>query len=199
MLSGYNGSPNTRFTRGTTRLMSWPDGDSSCGHSSQDTSHLILHCSATDSAPLAFWRLSVSLRSLVHTLGSCPASGTPWSSAMPPIPRKGSGNIHQQQQQGPSYPGHSLRTNHFFAALSMNDRRREAPSEIGRLISLFSCLSLTRLFILLVQMSGNVHLNPSSIFPCSVCAGNMTWRGRSVQCCTCSKWVHLRCSLLSFS
>ena len=23
--------------------------------------------------------------------------------------------------------------------------------------------------------------------------------GRSVQCCTCSKWVHLRCSLLSFS
>ena len=27
----------------------------------------------------------------------------------------------------------------------------------------------------------------------------MTWRGRSVQCCICSKWVHLRCSLLSFS
>ena len=27
----------------------------------------------------------------------------------------------------------------------------------------------------------------------------MTWRGRSVQCCTCSNWVHLKCSLLSFS
>ena len=27
----------------------------------------------------------------------------------------------------------------------------------------------------------------------------MTWRGRSVQCCTCSNWVHLNCSLLSFS
>ena len=26
----------------------------------------------------------------------------------------------------------------------------------------------------------------------------MTWRGRSVQCCTCSNWVHLKCSLLSF-
>ena len=26
VLSGYNGYPNTRFSRGTTRLMSWPDG-----------------------------------------------------------------------------------------------------------------------------------------------------------------------------
>ena len=48
-------------------------------------------------------------------------------------------------------------------------------------------------------MSGNVHSNPGPIFPCSVCAGNVTWRGKSVQCCTCSKWVHLRCSQLSLS
>ena len=27
VLSGYNGSPNTRFSRGTTWLMSWPDGE----------------------------------------------------------------------------------------------------------------------------------------------------------------------------
>ena len=27
ILSGYNGSPDIRFSRGTTRLMSWPDGD----------------------------------------------------------------------------------------------------------------------------------------------------------------------------
>ena len=27
VLSGYNGSPGTRFSRGTTRLMSWPDGE----------------------------------------------------------------------------------------------------------------------------------------------------------------------------
>ena len=46
-------------------------------------------------------------------------------------------------------------------------------------------------------MSGSVHPNPGPIFPCSVCAGNVTWRGKSVQCCTCSKWVHLRCSQLS--
>ena len=48
-------------------------------------------------------------------------------------------------------------------------------------------------------MSGNVHPNPCPVFPCSVYAGNVTWRGRSVQCCICSNWVHLKCSLLSFS
>ena len=48
-------------------------------------------------------------------------------------------------------------------------------------------------------MSGNLHPNPGPIFPCSVCVGNVTWRGKSVQCCTCSKWVHLRCSQLSLS
>ena len=52
---------------------------SACGHSSQDISHLILHCPATDSL-----RLSVSVRPLVQTLRSCPTSGAPWSSAMPP-------------------------------------------------------------------------------------------------------------------
>ena len=48
-------------------------------------------------------------------------------------------------------------------------------------------------------MSGNVHPNPCPVFPCLVCAGNVTWRGRSVQCCTCSNWVHLKYSQLSFS
>ena len=48
-------------------------------------------------------------------------------------------------------------------------------------------------------MSGNVHPNPGPIFPCSVCARNVTWRGKLVQCCTCFKWVHLRCSQLSLS
>ena len=48
-------------------------------------------------------------------------------------------------------------------------------------------------------MSGNVHPNPCPVFPCLVCAGNVTWWDRSVQCCTCSNWVLLKCSLLSFS
>ena len=48
-------------------------------------------------------------------------------------------------------------------------------------------------------MSGNVHPNPCPVFPCLVCGGNVAWRGRLVQCCTCSNWVRLKCSLLSFS
>ena len=92
---------------------------------------------------------------------------------------------------------------HFFP---LNDRRRAAHSffTICCLFSLFLlfCLSLAllRLLILLfLLISGNVHLNRGPIFLCSVCAGSVTWRGKSVQCCTCSKWVHLRCSQLSLS
>ena len=39
-------------------------------------------------------------------------------------------------------------------------------------------------------MSDNVHPNPYPVFLCSVCAVNVTWRGRPVQCCTCYNWVH---------
>ena len=92
----------------------------------------------------------------------------------------------------------------FSLCCPLNDRKRAAHSiyKIGRLFSLFlfSCptLALLRLLILLLLlMSGNIHPNPGPIFPCSVCAGNVTWRDKSVQCCTCSKGVHLRCSQLS--
>ena len=101
----------------------------------------------------------------------------------------------------PSFPRHSLHTNHFSPCSPLDDRRRVARSlfKIG-LFSLFSCHSLARLLILLLlPMSGNVHYNPCPVFPGSVSAGNVTWRGRSVQCCKCSNRVHLKCSLLSFS
>ena len=92
----------------------------------------------------------------------------------------------------------------FSLCCPLNDLRRAAHSffKIGRLFSLFlfSCPSLARLLIvLLLLMSGNVHPNPGPVFPYSVRAGNVTWRGKSVQCCTCSKWVHRRCSQLSLS
>ena len=106
--------------------------------------------------------------------------------------------------EGPSYPGHSPFI--FSLCCPLNNRRRAAHSifKICRLFLLFllSCptLALLRLLILLLLlMSGNVHPNPGPIFPCSVCTGNVTWRGKSVQCCACSKWVHLRCSQLSLS
>ena len=91
----------------------------------------------------------------------------------------------------------------FLLCCLLNDRRRAAHSiyKIGRLFSLFlfSCPTLALLcllILLLLLMSGNVHPNPGLIFPCSVCAGNVPWRGKSAQCCTCSKWVHLRSSQL---
>ena len=94
----------------------------------------------------------------------------------------------------------------FLLCCPLNDRRRAAHSffKIDRLFSLFlfSCPTyalLCLLILLLLLMSDNVHPNPGPIFPCSVCAGNVTWQGKSVLCCTCSKWVHLRCSQLSLS
>ena len=92
----------------------------------------------------------------------------------------------------------------FSLCCPLNDRSRVAHSffKIGRMFFLFSCLSLARLgllILLLLLMSGNVHPNPDSIFPYSVCAGNVTWWSKSVQCCTCSKWVHPRCSQLFLS
>ena len=90
----------------------------------------------------------------------------------------------------------------FSPCCPLKDRRRAARSlfEIGRPFSFFSCLSLARLLIFfLLLMNGNVHPNPGLVFLCSVCAGNVTWRSKSVQCFRCSIWLHLRCSLLSFS
>ena len=69
---------------------------SACGHSSQDTSHLILHCPATDSLRSSLFGDSLSLYDLwsrpwgvtrllgLHGLPPCP------------IPRKGSGKQQQQ-------------------------------------------------------------------------------------------------------
>ena len=105
--------------------------------------------------------------------------------------------------ESPSYPRLPFI---FSLCCPLNDRSRAAHSffKIGCLFFSysFSCPSLAHLRLLilvLLLMSGNVHPNPSPIFSCSVCAGNVTWQGKSVQCCTCSKWVHLRCSQLSLS
>ena len=86
----------------------------------------------------------------------------------------------------PVTPGTPLTQSIFSPCSPLNDCRRVARSlfKIG-LSSLYSCLSLDCLLILLLLlMSGNVHPNPCPVFPCLVCAGNVTWRGRSVQCCT---------------
>ena len=89
----------------------------------------------------------------------------------------------------------------FLPCCPLNDRRRAARSffKIGRLFSLFSSLSPASLHLLILLMSSHAHFNFGLVFSCSVCAGNVTWRGKSVQCRIYSKWVHLRYSLLSLS
>ena len=102
----------------------------------------------------------------------------------------------------PDTPGTTITQTIFSPRCPLNDRRRAALSffKISCLSSLFSCLSLARfLNLLLPLMRSNVHPNPCPDFSCSMCAGNVTSQGRSVQCCTCSEWVCLKCSLLSFS
>ena len=89
---------------------------SACGHLSQDISHLILHCPATDSAPLTLWRLSISLRPLVQTLGSCSASGAPWSSAMPPSLGRGWVNNNNKRR---GVGGGGERSTHVLAPLAL--------------------------------------------------------------------------------
>ena len=98
-----------------------------------------------------------------------------------PRPRLGWVEMAVGLSEDPSYPGHSPFI--FSLCCPLNDRRRAAHSifKIGRLFSLFllSCLTLALLrllILLLLLMSGNVHPNPGPIFPCSVCAGNVTWR-----------------------
>ena len=62
---------------------------SACGHPSQDTSHLILHCPATNSLRRSLLGNFLSLRPLSQALESCPASGAPLSSAINPFLGKG--------------------------------------------------------------------------------------------------------------
>ena len=80
----------------------------------------------------------------------------------------------------------------FSLCCPLNDCRKAAYSfsEIDRQSFSFSCLVHARLrllILLLLLMSGNVHPNRGPIYPRSVCARNVTWRGKSVQCCTWSK------------
>ena len=74
---------------------------SACGHSSQDTTYLILHCPATDSLRRSLFGDS----HLSTTFGPNPGELRGfWGSMVfrhAPIPRKGSGN--QQQQQNNVY------------------------------------------------------------------------------------------------
>ena len=99
-------------------------------------------------------------------------------------------------QRVPVTPGTSL---HFFAML-LPERPQKSSIQLlpNRLpvftfsfLLPFSCPSLSP-HSSSSSLDSNVHPIPGLIFPCSVYAGKVTWWGNSVQCCTCSKWVHLK-------
>ena len=71
---------------------------SACGHSSQDTSHLILHCPATDSLRRSLFG---DCRSL-YDLWSRPwgVARILWLPGLPPCPHPSKGSGKQQQQEG---------------------------------------------------------------------------------------------------
>ena len=86
----------------------------------------------------------------------------------------------------------SLYTKHFLLCCAVNDRRRAASFlfKICCLSFLLFLYYLSRFFILLFLVSGNVYLN-SGVF-CCVCSSNAKYKGRSAQCFTCSKSMHFR-------
>ena len=84
----------------------------------------------------------------------------------------------------------------FLPCCPFNGRRRQHAASLKSIDCLLSSYH-PRLLVLFLMRS-NVYPNPGPILPCLMCDENVTWRIRSVQCCTCSKWVYLRCSLLSF-
>ena len=100
----------------------------------------------------------------------------------------------------PSYSTHFPLTNHFFAVLPLERPQKGSTqllynrSYVFSLLLPFFCPSSSPHS----SSSPDVHPNPGPIFPCSLCAGNVTWRGRLMQCCTCSKWVHVKCLLFFF-
>ena len=96
----------------------------------------------------------------------------------------------------PVTPGTPL----YFFAMLPTERPQKGSTQLLQnrspaisLLLAFSC-PFSSPHSSLLLMSGNVHPNPGPIFPCSVCAGNVTWRGKSVRCCTCSI-----CCTLQFS
>ena len=71
---------------------------SACGHSSQDSSHLILHCPAIDSLRRSLFGDSLSLYDLWSRPWGVSWILGPHGLPASPIPRKGLGNQQQQQQ-----------------------------------------------------------------------------------------------------
>ena len=91
----------------------------------------------------------------------------------------------------------SCTPNSFSPCYPLNNDRRRAARSISNTSFLSFLLFLSCLPIFLLLMGSNVYPNPGPISLLCVRAGNVIWRSRTLQCCTCSKWIHLRRKFLS--
>merc|ERR1712121_75078 len=69
-------------------------------------------------------------------------------------------------------------------------KRRGRPRKCRSLGSLSSTPDLEKL----LKPSKKLPKRKKIIYPCAICNDNVPFGIYSVQCCTCSLWVHLRCS-----
>ena len=142
-------------------------------------SEFYLQVSEYTAITVGIWFTSICKR--IISLHQSTAASTWWCKPQPRLGRCGCG-----RSRGSQLP--RALPFIFLLCCPLNECRRAAHSffKIGRLFSpfLFSCPSLALLHLLiflLLLMSENVYPNLGPIFPCSVCAGNMTWWGKSVQ------------------
>ena len=63
----------------------------------------------------------------------------------------------------------------FLLCSPLNDAEGQHTASLKSVACFLLFHALPRLLILLLLVSGNVHLNPGPIFPCSVFAANVTW------------------------
>ena len=88
----------------------------------------------------------------------------------------------------PRVPGTTGTPLHFFAVLPPGRPRggggqlSASSGSAAYFLFFFSPALLGLLILLLLLMGGGIHPSPGPIFPCSVCAGDVAWRGRAGRC-----------------
>ena len=136
-------------------------------------------------------------KSYMHDADPCQRS-TSVLHQQPPQPLLGWVKMAVGLPKGPSYPRHSPCTTIFLPYCLLNVLQKSSTQLLQNRSPVFSLLlplSCPPSSPTLDEQQRSSQFW-SHLSPFSVC-WNCDLAGRSVQCCTCSKWVHLRCLLLS--
>ena len=136
----------------------------------------------------------------MNTLHQFTAASTWWCG---PRPCLGWDEMAVGLPEGPRYPGHSPLFFRYAAPWTTAEGQLTASSKSVACFLIFFSPALLLPFFVSSFFSFSwwavtfiPTLAPSFL---AMCAENVTWRGKSVQCCTYSRWVHLRCSQLFLS